>query len=86
MQHTKHNTTLILYPPGGYGTFIHWILDSITSKSSTSDTPYLDDGSSHKFKGTFLKFSDILNYVETNKIYSVAISLFDMKNVRISRI
>jgi hypothetical protein len=67
VQHTK-NTTLILYPPGGYGTFLHWALTLVTSKntSEANKTPFKKDGSSHKFKGTFLHFEDIPKYLESD--------------------
>lgn len=56
----EKNTILILYPPGGYGTFLDWSLNYFTGIIA-DDLPFLDDGSSHKFYGWHLDSSHCIS-------------------------
>lgn len=44
------STILILYPPGGYGTFLHWCMEYF-STGEPNYLPFRIDGSSHNFTG-----------------------------------
>ena len=46
----KKNTTLIIYPPGGYGTFVEWCLHYFTEQIPVDLLPFQKDGSSHTFR------------------------------------
>lgn len=47
------STTLVLYPPGGYGTFLEWALTYYSGNTDISD-PFTANGSSHNFVGNHL--------------------------------
>jgi hypothetical protein len=50
------DTILIVYPPGGYGTFVEWCLTYFSSEISTITLPFTTNGSSHLFAGNPLDF------------------------------
>lgn len=45
--------TAIVFPGGAYGTYLHWCLDTLTSKD-TIYKPFTENGSSHGFRGKHL--------------------------------
>lgn len=51
------NTVLILYPEGGYGTFLEWML-TYYSGNTDIDNPFTSNGSAHRFHGNPLDFHD----------------------------
>jgi hypothetical protein len=48
------DTILIVYPVGGYGTFIEWCLNYFTGVLPLDSVPFTLTGSSHRFPGNFL--------------------------------
>ena len=50
---TKIDTIPIVFPGGAYGTYLHWCLDTLTSKTPVY-TPFTSIGSSHNFQGKHL--------------------------------
>lgn len=67
----KKNTTLIMYPPGGYGTFLHWSLFYFTGNLTDDSLPFLPNGSSHLFKehlfdGKFFNSPTIETYLSSD--------------------
>jgi hypothetical protein len=63
MQNSQHNNTVLLvYPPGGYGTFVEWLLTYFSGKLLDSSLPFTSNGSSHRFIGNQLDF-----YIEKEK-------------------
>ena len=50
------DTILVVYPPGGYGTFVEWCLTHFSSGMSTISLPFTNNGSSHLFAGNSLDF------------------------------
>jgi len=63
---TIKDTTLIIYPTGGYGTYFEWCLSYFTGLLKDSDSPLMKStGSAHKFWGNPLDFpKDILGAVQ----------------------
>jgi hypothetical protein len=51
---TKINTIPIVFPAGAYGTYLHWCLDTLTTKGPIS-APFTHIGNSHNFKGGHLE-------------------------------
>lgn len=49
--HGKKNTILLIYPPGGYGTFLDWCINWFSGHISEHQLPFLADGSSHGYRG-----------------------------------
>jgi hypothetical protein len=50
---------LIVYPAGCYGTFIEWLCNYI--EANNDDLPFINDGSSHKFRGVLLDPRELLH-------------------------
>lgn len=57
----KKDTVLILYPPGGYGTFIEWALNYYSGETVINDPIVTDTGSCHKFWGNPLDFPVVVH-------------------------
>lgn len=49
------DSVLIVYPPGGYGTFLEWALMYFSGLLSDDSLPFMDNGSSHLYAGRFLE-------------------------------
>lgn len=49
------NSVMILYPIGGYGTFLEWCLMYFSGLLSSHDLPFTATGSSHQYMGNFLE-------------------------------
>lgn len=49
----KHST-LILYNGGAYGTYLEWVLTTLTEVSTEISSPLTSTGSSHLFEGNYL--------------------------------
>jgi hypothetical protein len=45
---------LVVYPPGGYGTFLEWCLNYFTGAIAEDTIPFTSNGSSHLFAGNAL--------------------------------
>lgn len=45
---------LIVYPPGGYGSFLHWCLMYFSGEIGIESDPFFPSGSAHNFVGTQL--------------------------------
>ena len=52
------DSILIVYPPGGYGTFMEWCLNYFTGAIAEDFLPFTPQGSSHLFAGNSLDFED----------------------------
>ena len=50
-------STLILYPGGAYGRYLHWSLDTLLSNEAIV-TPFNNNGNSHQFKGNVVYFDN----------------------------
>lgn len=50
------NTIVIFYPGGGYGSFLHWVLEYFSGNLPEGSRPFTATGSAHKFQGLLLDF------------------------------
>lgn len=78
------DTVLIVYPPGGFGTFVEWCLTYFSNRLPINSLPFTANGSSHKFVGNpldhfvdqkkFPRWSSISTeeYFSTNVNYAFA--------------
>jgi hypothetical protein len=58
----QKNSILVVYPPGGYGTFVEWCLNYFAGKIPIDALPFTDNGSSHQAQGCYsLDLRDSLN-------------------------
>jgi hypothetical protein len=51
----KKSTVLIVYPCGGYGSFLHWCLSYFSGEIDINTTPFTPNGSAHRFDGIMLR-------------------------------
>jgi hypothetical protein len=49
------DTVLVVYPTGGYGSFLHWCLAYFSGELDIESDPFMANGSAHKFVGGLLK-------------------------------
>ena len=61
------NHVLIVYPPGGYGTFVEWCLNYFSGTITDHSLPFTDSGNSHLFVGNFLDNDELPNWNSTSQ-------------------
>lgn len=69
------NTIVILYPPGGYGTFLHWAIEYFSGALPVRSRPFELNGSAHLFQGVTLDRTQseftTAQYLHSDKQYAV---------------
>ena len=64
-----------MYPPGGYGTFLHWAIEYFSGMLPAHDRPFTDSGSAHVFEGVTLdrSYSEFttLQYLQSSAQYLI---------------
>ena len=71
----KKDTILIVYPPGGYGTFVEWCFNYFSGQITT--LPFKPNGSSHLFDGNQFdqagrRTKTTLEYINSKECYRFA--------------
>jgi len=70
------NTIAVVYPPGGYGTFLHWAIEYFSGMLPADHRPFTDSGSAHLFEGATLdrSYSEFTTpqYLQSSAQYLVA--------------
>jgi hypothetical protein len=88
------NTIVIVYPPGGYGTFLEWCLTYFTGQlpAGPQSWPFVDStGSAHRFRGNQLatplrafhinqNFNTLTTYLQSDKSVAFARTHADFKD------
>lgn len=71
----QKDTVLIVYPPGGYGTFVEWLLTYFSGEIAEDQLPFKENGSSHNFYGNPIgptNKESVADYFNSNNNYRYA--------------
>ena len=67
------NTVLIVYPGGGYGSFLHWCLMYFSGEIDILSTPFMPNGSAHRFNGImFDDFQGVDKFLNSDVVATFA--------------